>query len=302
MKSARSNIFHQGQDVLIRNAAEVAATLDAEGKLEGLPFMPEMARLCGTRARVHRHVDKTCVEGGGFRRMATTVLLADLRCDGSYHDGCQRNCLFFWKQAWLKPVEQETRPEDSEPTSAAALANLPTCENGRYLCQSTDLFAASRPMSRWNLTHFFTEIRRGELTLSGFLAIFIGTTFDRLRGLLGFRKVGSPAGSNSRNTRGDLDLGPGEWVEVLSYEKIQATLDPDGKNCGLAFEPSMSEFVGRRFQVERQLKRIILEQSGKMIGLAHTVSLKDVTCQGRCSMNCPRGNDLYWRESWLKRA
>lgn len=210
MKSARSDIFHQGQVVLIRSAAEVAATLDAEGKLEGLPFMPEMARLCGTRARVHRHVDKTCVEGGGFRRMATTILLADLRCDGSSHDGCQRNCLFFWKQAWLKPVEQEARPEDSEATSATALANLPTCENGQYLCQSTDLFAASQPMSRWNLTHFFTEIRRGELTLSGFLAIFIGTTFDRLRGLLGFRKVGSPTGSHRRNSMGDLDLRPGE--------------------------------------------------------------------------------------------
>lgn len=302
MKSANANSFHHGQAVRIRSAAEVAATLDAEGRLEGLPFIPEMVRFCGTRARVHRNVNKTCVEGGGFRRMDTTVLLTDLRCDGSSHDGCQRNCLFFWKQAWLQPAEQKAQPEDSGTAPASALTDLPARRDGRYLCQSTELLAASRPMSRWNLTHFFTEIRRGELTLSGFLEIFIGTTIDRLRGLFGLRKVGSPAGSQRRHTRGDLDLRPGEWVEVLSHEAIQATLDPEGKNCGLAFEPSMSGFVGKRFQVERQLKRIILEQSGQMVSLAHTVSLKDVTCQGRCSMNCPRANDLYWRESWLRRA
>ncbi|WP_257306242.1 hypothetical protein [Geothrix campi] len=302
MNSAASQGFRQGQAVLIRSATEIAATLDADGKLEGLPFMPEMVRFCGTRASVHRNADKTCVEGAGLRRMAGTVLLEDLRCDGSSHDECQRNCLFFWKEAWLHPAEQATSPEPPGASSDGALTQLPTRREGRYVCQSTELLAATRPMSRWNLANFFTEIRRGELTIPDFLRIFITTTFNRLLGLFGFRKVGALAGSHRKNPKGDLELRPGDWVEVRSFEEIQGTLDPDGKNCGLAFEPGMTEHVGKRFQVEHKLERIILEQTGKMISLAHTVSLKGVTCQGPCSKNCPRNNVLYWRESWLKRV
>ena len=68
--------FIQGQVIVIRSSEEIAATLDADGKLEGLLFMPEMACYCGSNAIVHRNVDKTCVEGfGGMRRMFSTVLL-----------------------------------------------------------------------------------------------------------------------------------------------------------------------------------------------------------------------------------
>ena len=38
-----------------------------------------------------------------MRSMKNAVFLEGLRCDGSAHGGCQRGCLFFWKEAWLKP-------------------------------------------------------------------------------------------------------------------------------------------------------------------------------------------------------
>jgi hypothetical protein len=299
MTSAASQGFHQGQAALIRGVAEISATLDADGKLDGLPFMPEMVRFCGTEARVHRHADKTCVEGAGFRRMGGTLLLEGLRCDGSAHDGCQRGCLCFWKEAWLRPVGPAA---PSGPPEAAFPLELPTRRGGRYFCQSTELLGATRPLSRWDLAHLLLELRRGELTVPDFLRISLGTTANRLRRLLGRRPAGALAGSRRRTPAGSLGLHPGEWVEVLSDPEIRATLDAEGKNRGLAFEPGMAAYAGRRFQVDQPLERIILEETGKMVSLAHTVSLRNVTCQGVCSKNCPRNNVLYWRESWLKRV
>lgn len=302
MPSVLRQEFRQGEAVLIRSAEEITKTLDADGKLEGLPFMPEMARFCGTQARVHRHVDKTCVEGFGLRRMEGTVLLEGLRCDGSAHDGCQRSCMLFWKEAWLRPLEAVAQPGVPGPTPLSTLTDLPTWRDDRYVCQSTELHAASRAMSRWNVTHFLREIRRGELTFPGFMQILFHTAFTRFRLFLGLPQVGGLAGSQQKNPRGDLGLQSGEWVEVLSHPEIQATLDPSGKNCGLSFEPGMFDCFGKRFQVEHQLERIILEQTGKMVSLSHTVTLKGVTCQGPCAKNCPRNNALYWREAWLRRV
>jgi len=96
--------FRRGQSVTVRSLSEILATLDADAKLEGMPFMPEMVPLCGKTFRVHRRAERTCVEGVGIRSMQNAVFLEGLRCDGSSHGGCQRGCLFFWKDAWLKPA------------------------------------------------------------------------------------------------------------------------------------------------------------------------------------------------------
>src|SRR6266851_9309611 len=47
-----------GEWVKVRYFAEISATLDGEGRLDGLPFMPEMLRHCGQRHRVFRRVEK----------------------------------------------------------------------------------------------------------------------------------------------------------------------------------------------------------------------------------------------------
>ena len=94
--------LRRGDTVAVRSLSEIRSTLDADAKLEGLPFMPEMVPCCGQTFKVYRRADKTCVEGVGIRSMSNTVFLEGLRCDGSLHDDCQRGCLFFWKEAWLK--------------------------------------------------------------------------------------------------------------------------------------------------------------------------------------------------------
>src|SRR5579863_5800546 len=95
-----------GDWVEVLSRAEVLATLDQYGQLEGMPFMPEMFAFCGQRFKVYKRAHKTCdtvfpIRG---RRVARAVHL-ETRCDGSAHGGCQAGCLIFWKEAWLKRVE-----------------------------------------------------------------------------------------------------------------------------------------------------------------------------------------------------
>lgn len=179
MQPAPQHKYYRGQLVEVLNAAEIAATLDANGPLDGLPFMAEMLAFCGRRMRVQRRADRTCVGQFGFRRMRAAVFLQAARCDGSGHDGCARACLLFWKEAWLKPAADgaapapsasetvsETASETASETEfetvsetasalASALASAPsqarTCishHGERYICQSTELANATTGLFR----------------------------------------------------------------------------------------------------------------------------------------------------------
>ena len=319
----RPNRLRRGDFVEVRSEAEIAATLDAEGCLDGLPFMPEMSAYCGSRARIHRRASKTCVEGLGLRRMSDTLFLEGLRCDGGAHDGCDRGCLMFWKEAWLKPVAMAdgatdgVRPmgltplpdpltEYRQPPIRAATRtlplDLPTRQGERYVCQSTALAVATSPMAGWNPIHLVRDMSDGELTIGQFFRIMVRGLVNKLRGLVRRREIGGLAGDRKRNPKGDLGLSPGETIAVRTPAEIAATLDPTGRNQGLSFEPDMAEYTCGVFEVEKPVRRIILEQTGKMAHLTHTVVLKGVTCQGLCSKNCPRANPLFWREIWLRRA
>jgi hypothetical protein len=295
--------FFRGQLVEVRSSAEIAATLDANGKLDGVPFMPEMARYCGKQVRVFRRAEKTCVAGAGLRRMRATVLLEDLRCDGAFHDDCQRHCLFFWKEAWLKPVASHAAPSQadaiSDHTMPPWVRQLPTRHDGLYSCQSTQLFDATETLSRWSFVPFMREIFHKELSIQDFLKIVYRAAVHRF---FGRKAPGILVGTEGRKFKGSLNLQAGEWVNVKNAEEIQANLNPEGSNCGLAFRPNMAEAIGGRYQVAFPVQKIILEQSGKMVHLTNTVALKGVVCQGVCAANCPRAEYLYWRESWLRRV
>ena len=103
-----------GQVVEVLSEEEILATLDEQGELESLPFMPEMARYCGQRLTVGAVASKLCDTQGlsGMRRMENAVHLRELRCDGSAHGGCQAGCLIYWKVAWLPPPCEELTTSD----------------------------------------------------------------------------------------------------------------------------------------------------------------------------------------------
>src|SRR4030095_15791040 len=86
--------LRSGDWVEVGSAEEILATLDDQGRLDALPFMPEMLQYCGKRFRVFKSAHKTCdtIKTYHNRRMTKAVHLEGLRCDGEAHDGCQAGC------------------------------------------------------------------------------------------------------------------------------------------------------------------------------------------------------------------
>src|SRR5262245_46608243 len=110
-----------GDVVEVRPVNEILATLDKHGTLDGMPFMPEMIAHTGRRYTVTRRVDKICntVDLSGSRRMRSTVYLEDLRCDGSGHGGCQAGCKIYWKEAWLRRVDDHSGARGADNADTA---------------------------------------------------------------------------------------------------------------------------------------------------------------------------------------
>src|ERR1700759_2524294 len=96
-----------GDWVEVRSKDEILATLDKNGRLEGLPFMPQMLGYCGQKFQVYKRAHKACdtVSGRYNNRGIPDGVHLGLRCDGKAFDGCQAACLLVWKEAWLKRVE-----------------------------------------------------------------------------------------------------------------------------------------------------------------------------------------------------
>ena len=96
--------FRAGDLVEVRSKEEILATLDHRGCLQEMPFMPEMLQYCGQRFRVGAVAHKTCdmLDRPGTLRRQSSVHLADVRCDGSAHGGCEAECDLYWKDDWLK--------------------------------------------------------------------------------------------------------------------------------------------------------------------------------------------------------
>src|SRR5215217_5098531 len=113
----------KGDLLRIRSADEILSTLDSDGTVDGLLFMPEMLQYAGREVRVQSSAHKTCDGAAVIRKMDNTVHLEGLRCDGSAHGGCQAGCLLFWREEWLRPAS-EPQPAPSGTTDEAVQAIL----------------------------------------------------------------------------------------------------------------------------------------------------------------------------------
>lgn len=183
-----------GDWVEVRSKNEILATLDENGRLEGVPFMPQMMQYCGQRFQVFRRAGKTCSEVRGpsgvvyvSRRLRDTVHL-EHRCDGRGLGGCQAGCLLFWKEAWLKGVGASDTPADAIRRSL--LDRVPKdggasgCTEGqlfaattyrgpegdvRYSCQATQLMDATTALKLWDVRQYVEAYRSGNNSLGGVL-------------------------------------------------------------------------------------------------------------------------------------
>ncbi len=97
-----------GDVVRVRSREEILGTLDHWSRLKGCSFMEEMWPYCGTRQTVLKRVSRFIDERDyRFKKCRGVVLLSGVMCEGVKDiKGCDRSCLFFWKEEWLeKPTD-----------------------------------------------------------------------------------------------------------------------------------------------------------------------------------------------------
>jgi hypothetical protein len=320
-----------GELVEVRSPAEILASLDERGRLDALPFMPEMLQFAGKRFRVSKRAFKTCdqVKNSGMYRMERTVHLEGLRCDGSAHGGCQAGCLIFWKEGWLKRAGDDAQDPAAAPAgpAPAVVATLETLQRETrppgagpdeeiFSCQNTAIpEAAPTHIPGWDVRQYVQDVTSGNAPVRQVvrgLAIHVFNKLQwanrrflpRLLLINGGRPYPHIEGRvQGRTPKETLDLQPGELVEVKSREEIFATLDQTGSNRGLRFDIEMLRYCGQRARVQRRVNRLIDEKTGKMVHIkGDCIVLDGFICAADYHQSCPRGIEEYWREIWLRRV
>jgi hypothetical protein len=325
-----------GEWVEVRSKDEILATLDQRGRLDELPFMPEMFKYCGKQFQVYKRAHKTCdtVSGNYRSRALADGVHLDLRCDGAAHGGCQASCLIFWKDAWLKRIDTAV---SVPPQSGAACTEQNVVDatrhpdagsEPRFVCQATELLSYSKPLRWWDPRHYAEDYTSGNEQLGKMLKVFVYAAYttltransdrwgkpgrwlyDRIQSLrrgLPFPRYKGTIPAGALTPTHDLDLQPGEWVRVKSYKEILATLNTAGANRNMHFDAELLPYCGRTFKVRSRVERFIDEPTGRLKSMkTPAVILEGVICQCHYSpsrMGCPRSIYAWWRENWLERV
>lgn len=305
-----------GESIEIRSLEEILATLDAKGTLDGVPFMPEMAAYCGTRARVFRRIDKLndWINGTGLKRMHDLVVLEGLRCTGSAHGGCQASCHLRWSEAWLRRSgsAQSSANSAARPRPHLDLADLNRLATRhdeatvatRYVCQATQLTDGGAPLGWGDPRHYVRDLLTGNLRFEPFivgvaLACFNG--FQQYRG--GVRFPAHAVGTSKTSPHESLGLQVGEIVRVKHKHLIEATLNERSRNRGLWFDPEMLRFCGGEYRVKARVERTIAEKTGELrTVVTPCIILEGVTATGEYLGLNPENEYIFWREIWLERV
>ena len=165
--------------------------------------MPQMFQYCGQRFRVYKRAHKTCdwVYTVEARRLVRGIHL-DLRCDGEAFGGCQSACLIYWKEDWLKPVQNneksekpssERKPAAKQPTdetqnaqpsmgcscsvedvwAGARAEDQPAGDEPKYCCQGTQVPVFTTPLPWWHINQYIEDYTSGNVALWPFIRGFI---------------------------------------------------------------------------------------------------------------------------------
>jgi hypothetical protein len=326
-----------GDWVEVRSKEEILATLDRNGRLEGLPFMPQMFHYCGRRFRVYQRAHKTCdtIASGRSLKVPGGIHL-DLRCDGKSYGGCQAACLIFWKDAWLKLVKSHAVPTETPRGTGCSEADVDRTtradarkpgEVPRYSCQATELLKFTTPLPWWDARQYVEDYTSKNASfdrmLRGFiyLVYFYGTLaksarfggparwlYDRFQALWGglpYPRHGGVLPVGQPEPIANLDLQPGDLVRIKPYNEILQTLNTNNKNRGMHFDGEMVPYCGRILRVRGRVEKFIDEKTGHLMRMkTPAVILDGAVCRSRYSnhrMFCPRAIYTWWREIWLER-
>lgn len=309
--------LHPGELVDVRSREEILATLDKDGCLERMPFMPEMLQYCGRRLRVLKRAEKSCdtVLGEGSRRVYDAVHLEGARCDGAAHGGCQARCLLWWREAWLRRVTDAPAQVATLPPPACTEQDLERATHMRGLlsaeifrCQATRMLEFTYGLRWFDPRPVVREVRCGNVSKPEALKVLAHAAMNMLRRRLGQHSEPHVSGRCESSTPAERipDLKPGDWVEVKSQQEIEATLDRHQRNRGLLFDIEMLPYCGRRMRLLARVDHIIHERTGAMRSLPNDCwIIEGAVCSGLLSRNrlfCTRQIYGFWREAWLRRV
>lgn len=300
-----------GDLVEIKTWGEIRATLDERGCLQQLPFMPEMLSMCGQRAYVFRCVHRLFDhrKTRRMRHMDGAVLLVGTVCDGSNHGGCEAACHTIWKSAWLRRVElsKETTGAPVSSNRSDLMKDAAVLQFGtqapRYVCQLTQLNAASHSIGSWNTTNFLLPLIAGNVAPAAFIVGWLTYLFDELqhrRQGVGFPEFEAAVQDGGR--REETQFEAGDQVVVRSSAEIRATLNEQFMHRGLWFEPDMLKHCGRRHCVQAEVQRLIDIVTGEMRTMkTPAYILRDVHFSGERQLFNAQYEPLFWRGAWLRR-
>ncbi|HWB46471.1 MAG TPA: hypothetical protein VG900_13590 [Hyphomicrobiaceae bacterium] len=305
-----------GDLVEVRSKEEILATLDKNGRLEGLPFMPQMLKYCGQHFPVYKVAHKTCdtVTGPAGLSVPNCIHL-NIRCDGEAYGGCDAACLIFWKEAWLRPVRTGRARDPAEVTPSLrtpkcteldlARATSTSDQSGEtiYRCQAVCLRDYTSRLPWWDFRQYLKDYLSGNLTLWGLFSRAAFVTYwhatqaarhrfgigapgrwlyDRFQQIVGgvpfpYRLGLIPLGQKTPTN--SLNLQPGDLVRVKSHNEILKTLNVRNMNNGMSFDVEMVPFCGKTFRVKSRINTFIDEKTGRRKALrTPAVILEGVWC------------------------
>ncbi|MGA9077723.1 MAG: hypothetical protein WB383_05280 [Acidimicrobiales bacterium] len=95
----------------VRSFEDIAATLDAKGRLDGISFSPEMIKFTGRQIPVVRQVMDIGIQLPRWKQpRGLFYALEGVRCTGQPRGSgqCDRNCALLWHRSWLEMDEPKS--------------------------------------------------------------------------------------------------------------------------------------------------------------------------------------------------
>jgi len=245
-----------------------------------------------------------------------------VRCDGQGHDGCQATCLLYWKQSWLKEINDSSidtaasldLPPVASPAEGTGCTEATVWHNTQcdaqdglstYICQGTQVHQATTSLSCWDLRQYFEDYWSGNVGLKRIVnglvysayyhlsqsGLGLGPAmrmfynkFHRVWGGTRFPRLNGKIPEGKPTPSAVLNLQPGELVHVKSHDEILNTVDSSNKNRGMYWDAELVPYCGGTYQVLKRVTKLIDEKTGRMVAMkTPCIILDGVVCQARYS-------------------
>ena len=152
-----------------------------------------------------------------------------------YHGGCDRACLIFWNESWLKRSGSLTSSNGFHlPKVCRAHLESLAIVDGQFFCQSTEILNASKPLPWWEPKQYLWDLKYNRTSVVHFLQSLFIAFYNKVAHVSRLKPWRFVVGSAENFREQPLNLQPGDLVRVKSLSQIRQTLDAEGKHQNLS--------------------------------------------------------------------